>query len=388
MKPFVLMLAALSLVAPRGVPLRAQSTPAVRPWSVRMAESVMRRDSIVHPEWDYVAGVVLLGIHRVGERTGDPRFASYVKRNVDRLVRPDGTIATYDVEEFNLDQINEGKLLFPLLARTHDDRYRKAAGLLREQLRRHPRTSEGGFWHKKTYPNQMWLDGLYMAQPFYAQYAKEFGEPAAFDDVAKQLLLMARHARDPRTGLYYHGWDESRTESWADPKTGLSPAFWGRAMGWYAMALVDVLDFMPPSHKDRAALVRTFQDVARAVRDVQDPVTGLWYDVLDQPNRVGNYHEASASSMFVYALAKGARRGYLPADYRDVASRGFDGIVRDLVTVDAQGLVSLNRVVAVSGLGGKQKRSGTFEYYISEPVVSNDPKGVGAFILAAEELSR
>jgi unsaturated rhamnogalacturonyl hydrolase len=159
-------------------------------------------------------------------------------------------------------------------------------------------------------------------------------------------------------------------------------------MGWYAMALVDVLDFIPPSHKDRAALIRTFQDVARAVRDVQDPVTGLWYDVLDQPNRVGNYHEASASSMFVYALAKGARRGYLPADYRDVASRGFDGIVRDLVTVDAQGLVSLNRVVAVSGLGGKQKRSGTFEYYISEPVVSNDPKGVGAFILAAEELSR
>ena len=348
----------------------------------------MRRDSLVHPEWDYVAGVVLLGIHRVGARTGDPRFARYVKRNVDRLVRPDGTIATYDLEEFNLDQINEGKLLFPLYAATKDDRYRKAAALLREQLRRHPRTSEGGFWHKKTYPNQMWLDGLYMAQPFYAQYARDFNEPAAFDDVAKQLLLMVRHARDPRTGLLYHGWDESRTESWADPATGLSPAFWGRAMGWYAMALVDVLDFMPARHEDRAELVRVLQDVARAVRDVQDPVSGLWYDVLDQPNRAGNYHEASASSMFVYALAKGARRGWIAPDYRDVATRGFDGIVRDLITVDAHGLVSLNHVVSVSGLGGKQKRSGTFEYYVSEPVVSNDPKGVGAFILAAEELGR
>jgi unsaturated rhamnogalacturonyl hydrolase len=370
------------------VPARAQRAPAAQPWSVRMAESVMRRDSVVHPEWDYVAGVVLLGIHRVGERTGDARFAAYVKRNIDRLVRADGTIATYELEEFNLDQINEGKLLFPLYARTHDERYRKAAALLREQLRRHPRTSEGGFWHKKTYPNQMWLDGLYMAQPFYAQYARDFGEPAAFDDVAKQLLLMARHARDPRTGLYYHGWDESRMESWADRQTGLSPAFWGRAMGWYAMALVDVLDFMPPAHKDRAELVRVLQDAARAIRDVQDPVTGLWYDVLDQPNRAGNYHEASASSMFVYALAKGARRGFLHADYRDVATRGFDGIVRDLVTVDAQGQVSLHKTVAVSGLGGKQKRSGTFEYYVGEPIASNDPKGVGAFLLAAEELGR
>jgi unsaturated rhamnogalacturonyl hydrolase len=353
-----------------------------------MAESVMRRDTLVHPEWDYVAGVVLLGIHRVGERTGDSRFGRYVKRNVDRFVRPDGTIATYELEEFNLDQINEGKLLFPLYASTRDTRYRRAADLLREQLRRHPRTKEGGFWHKKTYPNQMWLDGLYMAQPFYAQYAREFGEPAAFDDVARQLLLMARHARDPRTGLMYHGWDESRTESWADPQTGLSPAFWGRAMGWYAMALVDVLDFIPARHRDRPELVRVLQDVARAVAGVQDPVSGLWYDVLDQPNRAGNYHEASASSMFVYALAKGARRGFLAPEYRDIARRGFDGIVRDLITVDPQGLVSLHGVVSVSGLGGKQKRSGTFDYYVGEPVVSNDPKGVGAFILAAEELGR
>jgi unsaturated rhamnogalacturonyl hydrolase len=372
----------------------ARTHPAIatsqdrRPWSVRLAESVMRRDSIVHPQWDYVAGVVLLGMHRVGERTGDPRFAHYVKANIDRLVGPDGTIATYNLDEFNLDQINEGKLLFPLYQRTHDERYRKAIATLRAQLRQHPRTSEGGFWHKKTYPRQMWLDGLYMAEPFYAQYARELDDPAAFDDVAKQFLLAARHTRDPRTGLLYHGWDESRTQPWADSLTGVSPSFWGRAVGWYAMALVDVLDFLPATHRDRAELIRVLQDLARAVRDVQDPVSGLWYDVLDQPNRSGNYHEASASSMFVYALAKGARKGYLSADYRDVATRGFDGIIRELVTTDSHGLVSLNGIVSVSGLGGKQNRSGTYAYYMSEPVVSNDPKGVGALILAAEELGR
>jgi unsaturated rhamnogalacturonyl hydrolase len=353
-----------------------------------MAESVMERDSMVHPEWDYVAGVLLLGIHRVGERTGDPRYARYVKSNIDRLVHPDGSIATYKLDDFNLDQINEGKLLFPLYAATHEQRYRKAADLLREQLRRHPRTKEGSFWHKKTYPNQVWLDGLYMAQPFYAQYARDFGEPAAFDDVTRQLLLIARHARDPRTGLLYHGWDESRTQPWADSATGLSHSFWGRAVGWYAMALVDVLDFLPQAHHDRPELIRVLRETALAVRNVQDPVSGLWYDVLDQPNRAGNYHEASASSMFVYALAKGARRGWLPAEYRDIATRGFDGIVRELVSVDARGAVSLNGIVAVSGLGGKQQRNGTYEYYVSEPVVSNDPKGVGAFLLAAEELGR
>lgn len=364
------------------------SAAAQQPWSVRLAESVMRRDSIVHPRWDYTAGVVLLGISRVGERTGDPRFAAYVRRNIDRLVDARGNIATYKLDEFNLDQITEGRLLLRLYARTRDIRYRKAADLLREQLRQQPRTKEGGFWHKKIYPQQMWLDGLYMAEPFYTEYARAFGEPAAFDDVTKQFLLTARHTRDPRTGLLYHGWDASHSQSWADSLTGLSPSLWGRAVGWYVMALVDVLDDLPAAHRDRAQLIRVLQDVARAVRDVQDPVTGLWYDVLDQPNRAGNYFEASASSMFVYALAKGARKGYLASDYRAIALRGFEGIIRDLVTVDASGLVSLNGIVSVSGLGGQGNRNGTFAYYMSEPVVSNDFKGVGPLMMAAHELGR
>jgi unsaturated rhamnogalacturonyl hydrolase len=215
-----------------------------------------------------------------------------------------------------------------------------------------------------------------------------FGDTAAVNDAARQILLIARHTRDPRTGLYYHGWDENRTQSWADPQTGLSPNFWGRAMGWYAMALVDVLELLPPSHPDRPAIIRVLRELAEAVADVQDPLTGLWYQVLDQPNRAGNYHETSASSMFVYALAKGVRLGHLEAPLKLVAERGYAGLVRYMVSTDARGRFSLDRIVAVSGLGGKQQRNGSFEYYVSEPVVSNDFKGVGPFILASLELAR
>jgi unsaturated rhamnogalacturonyl hydrolase len=359
-----------------------------RPWSERMAESVMRRHPVVHEKWDYTAGLVLLAIDRVGGQTKDPKYAAYVRGNVDRFVQPDGTIRTYVTDEYNLDQINEGRLLFPLYERTRDERYRKAAQLLRRQLQAQPRTSEGGFWHKQIYPSQMWLDGLYMAEPFYAQYAHTFGEPAAFDDVTRQFLLAARHTRDAKTGLLYHAWDETRSQPWADRNSGVSPNFWGRAVGWYAMAAVDVLDWLPRDHRDRAALIRTLADLADAVAKVQDPVTGLWYQVLDQPGRAKNYLEASASSMFVYALAKGARLGYLDARYRDVAQRGFRGLVANLIEVDAAGLVTLNGVCQVAGLGGKQQRDGSYEYYVSEPVVANDFKGVGAFILAALELGQ
>ena len=358
------------------------------PISVRMADAVMQRQPLAHQEWDYTAGVILLAIDRVGTRTGDPRYRAYVQRNIDRLVQADGTIRTYDAAEFNLDHINEGKLLFPLYQRGRAPKYRQAADLLRDQLRRQPRTSEGGFWHKQVYPHQMWLDGLYMASPFLAQYAQVFGDTAAFDEVAHQILLIARHTRDARTGLFYHGWDESKTQIWADSLTGLSPHFWGRAIGWYAMAIVDVLDYLPPQHRDRPQILRILNDLAASVARVQDPVTGLWYQVLDQPNRKGNYFESSGTSMFVYALAKGARKGWLPPEYRAVSRRGHDGLMKHMVTFDAAGLPSLNGIVSVAGLGGKQQRDGSFEYYVSEPVVANDHKGVGPFIMASLELGR
>jgi unsaturated rhamnogalacturonyl hydrolase len=374
----------------------AQQIPSASPvassglWSVRMTAALMQRHPVVAEKWDYAAGLALLAVERVADRTHDARYASYVKTNMDRFVQPNGEIRTYRADELSLDQINQGRLLFPLYARTHDPRYRTAVFLLRDQLRHQPRTSDGGFWHKKIYPQQMWLDGLYMAGPFYAEFAKEFGDTAAFRDVAHQLLLVARHTRDSRTGLFYHAWDAAHTQFWADSSTGLSRNFWGRAVGWYLMATVDVLDYMPRNDPDRPALLHTFRELASAVARVQDPVTGLWYQVLDQPSRTGNYLEASGSGMFVYALAKGARLGYLSEEYHAIAERGFDGLTRNLVRVDADGVVSLTGICQVAGLGpsSDRRRDGSFAYYVSEPVVSNDYKGTGPFILAALELNR
>ena len=384
MKRFVAL--ALIVAASTAAPLHGQT------WAERMADATIDRNPVVHKEWDYTAGVVLLGIERLAATKGGGKkaalYTDYVRRNIDALIKPDGTIATYEMEEFNLDQVNEGRLLFGLYAHTRDQKYRKAIEALREQLRKQPRTSEGGFWHKQIYPRQMWLDGIYMAGPFLAQYGQAFNDTAAFNDVAHQILLIARNTRDAETGLFYHGWDEAREQVWADKHTGRSPNFWGRAVGWYAMALVDVLDYLPQQHRDRVAIVQILSDLAQAIAAVQDPVTGLWYQVLDQPTRSGNYREASASSMFVYALAKAAHNGWIDKNYLAVARRGHDGLTRYMTSADSQGRISLNSIVAVSGLGGKQQRNGSFEYYVSEPVVSNDHKGVGAFILASLELGR
>jgi unsaturated rhamnogalacturonyl hydrolase len=378
--------AILAAGATASLALHADAQP--RSWSVRVAESVMRRSPVVYDRWDYTAGLVLLALDRVGTSSHDPKYAAYVKKSVDSLVHTDATIATYAAAEFNLDQINEGRILFPLADRTHDSRYTRAADALRAQLRSQPRTAEGGFWHKQIYPQQMWLDGLYMAEPFYAEYARRHADTAAMNDVARQFLLVARHLRDPKTGLYYHAWDSVREQPWANPETGLSKNFWGRSVGWYLMAIVDVLDYLPKTHKDRPALLRAFQQLSDAVVRVQDPVSGVWWQVLDQPNRAKNYLEASGSAMFVYAFAKGARMGYLDSAYRAIANRAFDGMLAEFVTTDADGLVSINRICKVAGLGGNPPRDGSYEYYVSEPVVSNDYKGVGAFILAAHELGR
>ena len=375
--------------SPRATTLK----PGAKPWSVRIAESVMTRNPQTHRRWDYTAGVVLGAIEKVALAKHDTRMLAYVQANMDRFVKPDGSIEGYKLEEFNIDAVSQGRVLFGLYQRTKDARYRKAAELLRDQLRTQPRTAEGGFWHKQIYPQQMWLDGLYMGEPFYAQYARDLNEPAAFDDVARQFLLVARHTRDARTNLMYHAWDAAHAQKWADPATGLSPNFWARAMGWYMVGVVETLDYLPANHPDRAAIIQTLRDAADGIERVQDPVTGLWWDVLDQPNRTGNYLEASASSMFAYALGKAARLGYIDTRYRRIADRGFDGILRNLVRENANGTVSLINVCQVSGLGGSLRadgsyRDGTYAYYISEPVVTDDYKGVGPFLLAALELGR
>lgn len=355
-------------------------------WSVLMASSMMQRNPLLSRRWHYEPGVALLALKQVWLKTGKQEVFDYVKRNIDEFVGPDGSIRTYRLEEYNLDQINEGKLLFFLHEMTGDERYKKAAFLLREQLRTHPRTSEGGFWHKQIYPHQMWLDGIYMASPFYAEFARRFGEPEGLDDVARQITIIEEHTRDAKTGLLYHAWDESRSQRWADPTTGCSPSFWGRAMGWVAMALPDVLDHMPEDHPQRGRLIDIFRETVDALARVQDPASGVWYQVLDQGDRPGNYLESSASCMVAYAVAKGVRNRYLGNEYLAVARKGYEGILAKFVTVDQQGLVNLNGICAVAGLGGTPYRDGSYEYYVSEKVIANEYKGVGPFIMASVEM--
>jgi len=382
------VLAAAVIPAPQGT------------WSARMVDSVMKRtpdpmwlDATKAPHWEYTQGLVLKGVLDFHLRNSDPRALKYVKAYYDGFINAGGSIRAYRMDELNIDRINPGKPLFYLYEKTGDEKYRKAIETLRQQMREHPRTSEGGFWHKKRYPNQMWLDGLYMGAPFLAQYAKVFKEPVLFDDVIRQFVLMEKHARDAKSGLLYHGWDESRKQTWADPETGRSPAFWGRAMGWYAMALVDTLDFVPLEHPRRGELVAILQRLAEAVTRVQDTRSGVWWQVLDQGGREGNYLEASVSTMFSYALLKASRLRYIDAKYGGVGRRAYAGILKEFIEVDKEGLVNIHRVCQVAGLGGdpekgERYRDGTFEYYVGEKIRSNDPKAVGPFIFASLEMER
>jgi rhamnogalacturonyl hydrolase YesR len=266
------------------------------------------------------------------------------------------------------------------------EQYRLAAERLHQQLDGQPHTREGGYWHKKKYTQQMWLDGLYMAEPFSAEYSLVFKHPAGFDNVAKQFALVEKRMMDPKTGLLYHGYDESREQQWANKTTGVSPNFWARGLGWYAMALVDVLDYFPKSHPQRASLVKYLQRLAPVLARYQDPATGGWWQVMDQGSRAGNYVETSASCMFVYALQKGVRLGYLNNSYGKVARQGYEGILKKFVQTEPDGSLALNGTVSVGGLGGTPYRDGSYEYYLSEPLKQNDFKGVGPFIMASVEM--
>ena len=368
--------------------MKPTSSQKINTWSVRMVESTLQRYTLSDASWNYDHGLQVIAIQKVGEATGESRYLHFVSDWIDHFVQPDGSIRTYRMDEYNVDLINSGKLLFGAYERTGDERYRKAIELLREQMRTHPRNNANGFWHKQIYPYQMWLDGIYMAGPFLSEYALRFNETETFDDVVHQITLIEKHTRDERTGLLYHAWDESKRERWCDPNTGLSKYFWGRAVGWYVMALVDVLDHLPQEHARRQELIAILDTTASAIVKVQDEATGLWYQILDLPEREGNYLEASASTMFVYAFAKAVRKGYLAQDYLLMAWRGYHGLLQNLIKVDSQGLLTLENVCGGAGLGGEPYRDGSFEYYVTEKIIPNDPKGVGPFILAALEMER
>ncbi|MHC1704217.1 MAG: glycoside hydrolase family 105 protein [Tenuifilaceae bacterium] len=365
------------------------------PWSERMALSQMHRDgdSLSYNEatksrWIYDKGTYLKGIEAVWRNTGNQKYFDYIRNTISSFITPEGTIRTYNIEEYNIDMVNSGKLLLTIYQDTKEENIKNAALLLMRQLENHPRTKEGGFWHKKRYPWQMWLDGLYMGGPFYAEFSQIFNQPENFDDVANQFIYMESHTRDTKTGLLYHAWDESKEQKWANKETGCSPHFWNRSMGWYAMAIVDVLDYLPENHPKREPIISIFKNMTDALLSVQDSTLGVWYQVLDQGNREGNYFEASGSSMIVYAMAKAIRKGYLDNSYYAKTKKGYDGLIKTFIVVDSDGLVTLTNNCQGAGLGGDPYRDGSFEYYISEPIVNNDLKGVGPFIMASVEMER
>jgi rhamnogalacturonyl hydrolase YesR len=280
-----------------------------------------------------------------------------------------------------------GEMLLRLYAASQDDRYKTAAGRLRQQLARQPRTTEGAFWHKQRYPGQLWLDGVYMAMPFLAHYTQAFEEGRSLDEVVNEFAVVRKHLRSPNTGLYLHAWDEEKRQSWADPATGLSKFHWARGLGWFSMALVDVLEQIPEGDtKHREPLLSMVRELAPALLAVQDQATGVWWQILDLPQAPGNYRESSASAMFTYFLAKAARLGYLPEAYRSGALRAFEGLVQEFIRVYPDDRVSLTNQCLVAGLG--YGRDGSYRYYMSEPIWKDDPKATGPFILAGVEVHR
>jgi unsaturated rhamnogalacturonyl hydrolase len=385
-------------------------------WSMRFAKTEMARDGtkLESPPagkggWDYTTGFFADALIRLSNTTGDLQYEKWAEATIGSFIDAKGNIAIYQQRfakapksqadpsatpapgirhSYTLDDIQSAVAALKLYDITHDEKYHQAALTLRNQLLTHPRIPEGGFWHKSIYVNQMWLDGLYMAEPFYASYAVRFNEPKDFDDIAKQFALIGQHNYDPTTGLFYHAWDEAKKQKWADPKTGLSPNFWGRAMGWYAMALVDVLDLMPKDHPARANLLTQVQEMAGGIIKYQDPKSGVWWQVVNDGGQPHNYLETSASCMFVYFLAKGINEGYLPATDTPAAKAGFQGLLKQFVTVDAKtGELNLNNICKVAGLD--KKRDGSYRYYTQqEKAVSNDLKGIAAFMLAGMECEK
>ena len=362
-------------------------------WSVRMANTVLAQsaDSLIRyvsgrPKWAYDVAFLGMAVDRLGEI--NPKYSRYMEDWVNYFIQPDGSVTDYKLDEYNLDRIFPGRNVITLYERKPEKRYKTALDNFIEQLKTHPKTNSGGYWHKKIYPWQMWLDGIFMASTYMARYAKVFNAPEWFDVATAQTKMIYEKTLDPSSGLLMHAWDESREQKWCDPETGQSHYPWSRAMGWYTMAILDILEYLPSDHPDRNELISILQKTCNALLKVRDPESGIWYQVLNQGSRAGNYLEGSGSAMYIYVFARGARLGYLDAKYRDVAVSAFDTFIKELVSVDEKGMVTIHDICGGCGLGGNPYRDGSYNYYISEKRFDNDTKGVAPFILAAIELDR
>ena len=359
-----------------------RSTPERTAWNVEKQRQGKPAD------WNYIDGCMITALLSLARITGESAYFDFAERFIDAFVAEDGRIRTYDPEKRSLDDINEGRVLFELYDSTGKEKYKRAARYLHEQLLLQPRTVEGSFWHKKIYPNQVWLDGVYMAQPFAALYEKRFGR-GDYADVLRQIRVVRDRMRDPDTGLYYHGYDASRAAFWADKRTGLSRNFWLRAIGWFSVALADLMEILPEGEA-RSELATVFSDLMASAARYADGETGLYWQVVDRAGQPGNYLETSGSAMLAYAMLKGARLGVLPEAYAAKGRRTFDGIVKKYLSFDAEGQIRLGGICLVAGLGPEdnRRRDGSFAYYVSEPVVENDAKGVAPLLLCYTEVRR
>ncbi|NLV63597.1 MAG: glycosyl hydrolase family 88 [Clostridiaceae bacterium] len=356
-------------------------------WSEKMAQSYMKSNPDLYERWSHEYGVIFKAMERLWRRTGNRMYFNYIQRNIDKNINESGKIVRgYQVEEFKVDAINSGKALFALFEITGDIRYKKVILTLADQLRIQPRTKEGVFWHKLVYPYQIFLDGFYMWAPFYAEYAEKFNESTIFDDIANQIIVAATHTKDVNTGLHYQAWDEKKEIFWCNKQTGCSHSFWSRTNGWFSMAMIDVLDFFPETHVKRNKIVEIFKNQIEGLIKVQDPGTGLWYQVLDKGDRKENYLETSGSNMFIYSIAKGIRKGYLNKSLLTVLNKAYNGLLTHMVETDDSGMISIKGTCKSASLGDAPHKDSTFEYYVSEPAVADDIKGIGTFILASNEV--
>lgn len=355
-----------------------RSTPETPAWNI---EAVRQGKGA---SWNYIDGCMLTALLSMAEIRGEARYRDFVKGYVDYFLSPEGEIKSYDEASYNLDNINEGRVLFELYRVYGDEKYRLAAERLHGQLLRQPRTDEGSFWHKKIYPHQVWLDGIYMAQVFSALYEQRFGSGDC-GDVLRQIATVRARMYDEEKGLCYHGYDCSRSAFWADPQTGLSKSFWLRSMGWLTVALADLCELLPQEEPLKAF----FRELMAGAARYADPDSGMYYQVVDQGGREGNYLETSGSAMLAYAMLKGARLGILDKDYAAKGQKTFNGIVDKYLTFNGDAL-NLGGICLVAGLGpeNNRRRDGSYEYYISEPVVENDAKGVAPFVLCYTEILR
>ncbi|SEE14822.1 glycoside hydrolase family 105 protein [Streptomyces sp. Ag109_O5-10] len=364
--------------APAALAAAATRPAAATDWSTAVVDSTMARYTpSTIGGWSYPVGLYLYGQYLTYKRTHDPRYLTYIKNYVDRFVKSDGSIN----QSFNsLDSMQAGRLLVILHHETGQDRYRKAAQKIRDRLNTYPRTSDGGFWHADTSSraHQLWADGVYMVNPFLVEYGREFGDSAYTDaEAARQLAVYGGHLQ-VASGLLKHAYDESKSANWADPQTGLAPEHWCRAVGWYAMAVVNVLDAIPANQSRRPQLLGIFQRLAAGLEKYQDPATGRWFQVIDKGGRSDNWTETSCSSMFTYALSRGAQQHYLDPHYADVARRGYQGVLAEL-SVGADGRTELAGISIGTNVGD-------YAYYVARTRAVNDFHGLGAFLIMNEQL--